>query len=128
MFEWEDPIGPTALVFLNSNKLGPQYKDDLFACDINNGNIYLFKLNEDRTKLLYPNGQPIDNKPIMSAQIPMLRFGAGFGGITDLQTGPDGFLYVLAINGAIFRIVPTSFAAANPTSYTLSSFGSQGQQ
>src|SRR3954467_11736739 len=47
-FEWEDPIGPTALVFLNSDKLGPQYKDDLFVGDINNGNIYHFKLNEDR--------------------------------------------------------------------------------
>ncbi|MGN6346282.1 MAG: PQQ-dependent sugar dehydrogenase [Candidatus Nitrosocosmicus sp.] len=127
-FEWEDPVGPTALVFLNSDKLGPQYKDDLFVGDINNGNLYHFKLNEDRTKLLYPNGQPIEDKPTTSALIPLLRFGAGFGGITDLQIGPDGFLYVLAINGAIFRIVPASFAAANPTSYTLSNLGSQGQQ
>src|SRR6478752_8149565 len=47
-FEWEDPIGPTALVFLSSDKLGPQYKDDLFVGDINNGNIYHFKLNENR--------------------------------------------------------------------------------
>ena len=116
------------LVFLNSDKLGAQYKNDLFVGDINNGNIYHFKLSEDRTKLLYPNGQPIENEPTISAQIPLLRFGEGFGGITDLQTGPDGFLYVLAINGAIFRIVPTSFAASNPTSYTLSTLGPQGHQ
>jgi plastocyanin len=96
--------------------------------DINNGNIYHFKLSEDRTKLLYPNGQPIDNKPTTSAQIPLLRFGEDFGGITDLQTGTDGFLYVLAINGAIFRIVSNSFAAANPASDTLSTLVSQGQQ
>ncbi len=127
-FELEDPVGPTALVFLNSDKLGSQYKDDLFVGDINNGNIYHFKLSEDRTGLLYPNGQPIENRPATSAQIPLLRFGLGFGGITDLQTGPDGFLYVLTANGAIFRIVSTSFAAANPDSYTISSFGSQGQQ
>ena len=127
-FELEDPVGPTALVFLNSDKLGSQYKDDLFVGDINNGNIYHFKLSEDRTGLLYPNGQPIENRPATSAQIPLLRFGLGFGGITDLQTGPDGFLYVLTANGAIFRIVSTSFAAANPTSYTISTFGSQGQQ
>ncbi len=75
----------------------------------------ILNLNEDRTKLLYPNGQPIDNAPTTSAKIPLLRFGEGFGGITDLQIGPDGFLYVLAINGAIFRIVPTSFDAVNPT-------------
>jgi len=127
-FEWEDPIGPTALVFLSSDKLGPQYKDDLFVGDINNGNIYHFKLNEDRTELLYPNGQPVEDEPITSEKIPLLRFGMGFGGITDLQTGPDGFLYVLAINGAIFRIVPSSFAAANPTPYTFSTLNSLGRQ
>jgi aldose sugar dehydrogenase len=127
-FELEDPVGPTALIFLNSDKLGSQYRDDLFVGDINNGNIYHFKLSEDRTELLYPNGQPIENRPATSAQIPLLRFGLGFGGITDLQTGPDGFLYVLTANGAIFRIVSTIFAAANPTSYTISTFGSQGQQ
>src|SRR6185436_11354916 len=59
----------------------------------------------------------------------------GFGGITDLQTGPDGFLYVLGSSGSIFRIVPASYAAANPTSYSFSSLpppqqgqGQTGQQ
>ena len=108
--------------------MGPQYKDDLFVGDINNGNIYHFKLNENRTELLYPNGQPVEDEPITSEKIPLLRFGMGFGGITDLQTGPDGFLYVLAINGAIFRIVPSSFAAANPTPYTFSTLNSLGRQ
>jgi len=61
------PVGPTALVFLNSDRLGAQYKNDLFVGDINNGNIYHFKLSEDRTKLLYPNGQPIDKEPTSSA-------------------------------------------------------------
>ena len=70
---------------------------------------------------MYPNGQQLEDEPTTSAQIPLLRFGIGFGGITDLQTGPDGFLYVLSNNGAIFRIVPASFAAANPTPYNLNS-------
>ena len=88
-------FGPTTIVFLNSDKLGAQCKNDLFVGDINNGNIYHFKLSEDRTKLLYPNGQPIDNEPTISAQIPLLRFGEGFGGITDLQTGPDrGYMFL----------------------------------
>ncbi len=117
-FEWDDPVGPTALTFLNSDKLGAQYKNDLFVGDINNGNLYHFKLSEDRTKLLYPNGQPIAKKAITSQQIPILRFGQGFGGITDLQVGPDGYLYVLGNTGEIFRIVSASFASANPTPYT----------
>ena len=127
-FEWADPVGPTALVFLNSDKLGPQYKDDLFVGDVNNGNIYHFKLSEDRDHLLYPNGQPVEDEPVTSEKIPLLRFGLGFGGITDLQTGPDGFLYALNANGAIFRIVPVSFAAANPTPYTLDSLTTNQKQ
>jgi hypothetical protein len=34
-------------------------------------------------------------------------FGQGFAGITDLEVGPDGYLYVVSIGqGSIFRIVP----------------------
>ena len=114
-FEWVDPVAPTALVFLNSDKLGAQYKNDMFVGDVNNGNLYHFKLSADRTKLLAPDGTKIPKKAITSDQLPVYRFGSGFGGITDLKVGPDGFLYVLANNGAIFRIVPSSFASSNPT-------------
>jgi glucose/arabinose dehydrogenase len=35
--------------------------------------------------------------------------GSGFdGGITDLQVGPDGYLYILTFAGALYRIVPAS--------------------
>jgi hypothetical protein len=35
-------------------------------------------------------------------------FAGGFGGITDIQVGPDGNLYVLSYPyGKIFRIVST---------------------
>lgn len=128
-FEWVDPIGPTALVFLNSDKLGTQYKNDMFVGDINNGNIYHFKLNEDRTGLLSPDGLPVKKKAITSQQIPVFKFGQGFGGITDLQVGPDGYLYVLALSGEIFRIVPSSIAtAANTANTTVSSIQQQQSQ
>ncbi|HEX7178585.1 MAG TPA: hypothetical protein VF220_02595 [Nitrososphaeraceae archaeon] len=33
--------------------------------------------------------------------------GTGFGGITDIKTGPDGLLYILSIgDGAIYKIMP----------------------
>ena len=116
-FEWADPIGPTALVFLNSDKLGAQYKNDMFVADINNGNIYHFKLNADRTELLTPSGQPIAKAAITSQQIPSFKFGQGFGGITDLRVGPDGYLYVLTLSGNIFRIVPSSVASTTNTAF-----------
>ena len=40
-------VGPTAIKFLNSDKLGRYYQDDMFVGDIINGNIYHFKLNKE---------------------------------------------------------------------------------
>ena len=37
-----------------------------------------------------------------------LIFGQGFGGITDIQVGLDGYLYVLSYTGSIYRILPIS--------------------
>ncbi|MGA7142102.1 MAG: hypothetical protein WBX29_08855 [Nitrososphaeraceae archaeon] len=37
-----------------------------------------------------------------------ITFGDGFGGISSLNVGPDGYLYVISfINGAIYKIMPT---------------------
>ena len=35
--------------------------------------------------------------------------GHGFGTITDLQVGPDGYLYVLTFAGSIYKIAPASW-------------------
>lgn len=51
-FTWEDRYGPTAIKFLDSDKLGKKYMNDMFGGDVLNGTIYHFELNEQRTKLL----------------------------------------------------------------------------
>jgi glucose/arabinose dehydrogenase len=51
-FSWLLTVGPTALKFFNSDRLGKQYENDMFVGDFNNGNIYNFKLNQNRTQLL----------------------------------------------------------------------------
>src|SRR5919202_6829781 len=107
-FIWNKPVAPTALKFLNSIKLGSQYQNDMFVGDIKNGNLYHFKLNQDRTGLVLSGtlSNKISNKPQDSQPI---IFASGFdGGITDLQVGPDGYLYVAAFAGSIYRIVPSS--------------------
>jgi len=44
-----------------------------------------------------------DNQDELSA----ITFGTGFeGGITDIETGPDGYLYILSFGGQLYRIVP----------------------
>jgi aldose sugar dehydrogenase len=103
-------IAPTALKFLNSDKLGRQYENTIFVGDVDNGNLYNFKLNEDRTGLALegPLADKIANTP-EELQDGGTVLGQGFGVITDLQVGPDdGYLYILTLNGSIYRIVPDS--------------------
>ena len=53
-------IGPTAIKFLDSDKYGPNYENDLFVGDIHAGNMYHFKLNQDRTELAL--AEPLNDK------------------------------------------------------------------
>ena len=48
-FTWSNTIGPTALLFLTTDKIGQEYKNDILVSDIKYGNIYHFKLNNERT-------------------------------------------------------------------------------
>jgi glucose/arabinose dehydrogenase len=107
-FVWNNTSGPTAIKFLNSDKLGKQYQNDLFVADFHGGNIYHFKLNENRTGLVL-SGSLGDKIANTSAEMQQggIIFAKGFGPITDLEVGPyDGFLYVLTFDGTIYRIVP----------------------
>jgi aldose sugar dehydrogenase len=107
-FTWDRPtVAPTALKFFNSDKLGKQYVNDVFiATIIPNGDIYRFKLNSTRTGLLL-NGTLADKVANNAAETEQAIFARNFGGISDLQVGPDGYLYILSYSrGAIFRIVP----------------------
>jgi glucose/arabinose dehydrogenase len=112
-FTWFDDVGPTAIRFFNSDKLGRQYQDDIFVGDIINGNIYHFELNKQRTELLLPFNSSLSDKIVSSNETKFsdgIIFGKGFGGITDIEIGAeDGFLYVLTFNngnGTIYRITP----------------------
>lgn len=99
-------IGPTAIKFLSSNVLGKNYQNDMFVGDIHNGNLYRFKLNEDRNGFDF-NGTLLDKVADDKEELKQILFGEGFGGITDIEEGPDGYLYVLSAGkSSIFKIVP----------------------
>jgi len=105
---WGKSTGLTSIVFLDSDKLGTQYRNDIFVGDAHNGRIYHFKLNNERNDVVLPEilaGKIIEKPVNLGAED--IVFGAGFGGITDLTVGPDGYLYVVSIGqGKIFRILP----------------------
>ena len=106
---FKDPIGITDIEFLASNKLGDKYTNNLFVGDINNGNLYFFQMNEKRDgfNLASPG---LDDKVIDDDQeLDSVVLGTGFGGITDIETGPDGYLYVLSYNdGVIYKVSKSS--------------------
>ncbi|MDQ3967203.1 MAG: PQQ-dependent sugar dehydrogenase [Thermoproteota archaeon] len=107
-FVWQQPVAVTGMAFLDSSRLGAEYQDDLFVGDFNHGRLYHFKLNEDRTELIL-EGDLADRVLDRGDRFDDILFGTGFGGITDVKVGPDGFLYVLAFHaerGSIFKIVP----------------------
>jgi aldose sugar dehydrogenase len=105
-FTWVDPVGVTAIKFYHSDKLGSQYEDDMFVADVHKGNIYRFQLDEDREELRLW-GSLDDKIANTTSELKDVIFGEGFGGITDLEVGPDGYLYIVSIGqGKIFKIVP----------------------
>jgi aldose sugar dehydrogenase len=110
-FSWEADsefrTAPTSIAFLDSDRFGEQYENDMFVGDVR-GNIYHFKPNTDRTKLLLA-GPVADEVANDSSEIEDLIFAKIPGIITDLKVGPDGYLYVLLYDrGELFRIVPSS--------------------
>jgi aldose sugar dehydrogenase len=106
-FEWVDTVAPTAITFLNSDKLGMQYENDIFLGSVKGGRIFNFDLNDDRTELVLDN--PLDDKVAdTNDELEDITFANHLGTITDIEVGPaDGYLYVVSFgNGAIYRIIP----------------------
>ena len=106
IFEWSDSIGVTDLVFVTSDKLGKQYEENLFVADYNSGYLYRFILNQTRTGLIL-NGSLSDGVANDNLEKPDAVFAKIEGGITDLDMGPDGLLYIVSrTDGKILRLEP----------------------
>ncbi len=109
-FEWTETLGPTAVKFLNSDKLGIQYVNDMFVADVVTGRIYHFDLNEARTELILDGLLADKIAETRDTGVENIVFAEGFGGITDLELGPDGYLYVVSLgHGAIYKILPAAY-------------------
>ena len=113
-FVWNVTVGVTDIEFFNSDKLGEQYKNDMFVASILDENLYRFELNENRTELLLCGllADKIANNPIEQEQSVIAH---GFGSITDIETGPDGYLYLAAVkeyypdfdsSGIVYKVIP----------------------
>ena len=112
---WSDTVAPTSITFLDSNKLGTNYQDDIFVANAGGGKIYHFDLSHDRKHLELKNS--LADKVVDSEiEEDLFTFANGFGMITDIEMNPyDGYLYVVApigggdsTGGSVYKIVPIS--------------------
>jgi glucose/arabinose dehydrogenase len=94
---WFENAGLTALKFLNTSIYGKEYENDMFVGDFNNGNLYHFDLNEDRTELSL-DGDLEDRVADSRGEASSKIFGKGFIAITDMELSPDGYLYILSLH------------------------------
>ena len=106
-FIWKIPACVTAIKFLNSDKYGSEYKDDVFV-GTSTGHLYHFDMNNNRTGFILQNNlmDKIADTPSRH-ELDQIQFGDNFGKITDIEVGPnDGLLYIVSIDGAIYKIIP----------------------
>lgn len=113
-FSWKHVLAPAAIGFLEGRALGPQYRGDLFVgfstFDTLGGPLFRFNLTGNRRKVAVDDplleDRVMDNATFHDmAEGETLVFGTGFGIVTDIQTGPDGHLYVVSLaDGAVYEI------------------------
>ena len=114
-FSWERTVTPTGLTFINSD-LFAKYKDEMLVGTCNSGQLFKFKLNEERNQLVFDtphlqdriaNFTTLESGDKDFEPLDEIVFGTGFGCITDVDIGPDGLLYVASISdNTIYKILP----------------------
>jgi glucose/arabinose dehydrogenase len=113
-FSWKFEVAPGGVGFLSSRALGPQYQNDLFmgaaTPALEGGYLFHFNLTGNRRNVAVDDPRLADrvadnlNKHEITESESLL-FGTGFGVVTDIQTGPNGNLYVVSLSqGTVYEI------------------------
>jgi glucose/arabinose dehydrogenase len=126
-FSWAESRGVTDIEFFNSTAFGPSYKNGIFVGDVTSGTLFYFEPNADRTGLNLVN-DPLLNDLIADSddEISAVTFGTGFTGISDIETGLDGNLYILTYDrgaeglGSLYRIMPSGTGSESTLAPTVS--------
>jgi glucose/arabinose dehydrogenase len=113
-FSWKFVLAPAAIGFVAGRGLGPQFEGDLFVgfstLDTLGGPLFRFNLTGNRRKLAAEDprldDRVADNLTFHDmTESESLLVGRDFGIVTDIETGPNGHLFVVSLsNGAIYEI------------------------
>lgn len=119
-FSWAESRGVTDIEFFNSSAFGPANENGIFTGDITSGTLFYFDPTADRTGINL-EGDPLLSDLIADSddELSAVTFGTGFTGINDIETGPDGNLYILTYDretegqGSLYRILPAGEVGAS---------------
>jgi aldose sugar dehydrogenase len=113
-FSWKFEVAPAAIGFMGGSALGEEYRGDMFTgaarVSLLGGQIFHFNLSKNRKKIAVDDPRLDDRVADNIAKFDVtesesLVFGRNFGIGTDIQTGPNGNLFVVSLsNGAIYEI------------------------
>ncbi len=113
-FSWKFEVAPAGLGFISSRELGGSYRGDMIvgaARDfLQGGTLFRFNLSGGRREIRTGDRRLRDKVADNLAKFDITEsesvlFGTGFGIGTDIQTGPNGNLYVVSLTkGAIYEI------------------------
>jgi aldose sugar dehydrogenase len=114
LLSWKFEVAPGGLGFVSGQGLGPEYEGDLIMgaarTFLLGGQLWRFKLDNDRQEFAFSDprlgdrvADNLDKYDLTESE--SLLFGQDFGIATDIQTGPQGTLFVVSLsNGAIYEI------------------------
>ncbi len=113
-FSWKYEVAPGAIGFVEGRALGRQFEGDLFMAAarpfLEGGHLFRLKLTDNRRRIRVDDprlrDRVADNLHKWEiTESETLLIGRNFGIGTDMQTGPNGHLYVVSLtNGAIYEI------------------------
>lgn len=103
-FSFESTVAITAISFVTSEKF-EKFKNSVIVGDYQNGHLYKFNLNEDRTGFVFDDPRLQDLVANFGDPLSEIILASGFNGITDIEMGPDGTIYIVTLNdGSIHKI------------------------
>jgi aldose sugar dehydrogenase len=113
-FSWKWEVAPGGIGFVTSRALGPQFQNDLFVGAatplLEGGYLFHFNLTGNRNKIAVDDPRLEDRVADNLAKHEItesesLLIGRNFGVITDIETGPNGNLFIVSLtNGVVYEI------------------------
>ncbi|MDT5060485.1 MAG: hypothetical protein QOH63_944, partial [Acidobacteriota bacterium] len=132
-FSWKYAVAPSPIGFVKGGALGAQFDGDMFVgasrTTLYNGYLFRLKLSGDRLKIATTDprlqdkvADNLDKFDITESE--SLLIGKNFGITTDIQTGPDGNLYIVSLsNGAVYQIFAANNLQLSSAAYSVGESG-----